>query len=56
MTMEGWEEQYVLSEFEKYRVRQGQLQQSDFDRILLEMGEESNEGEKRRDCISLLFS
>ncbi len=34
---------YALSEFEKYRVKQDQLYQSDFDRMLLEMGEESNE-------------
>lgn len=30
-------EQYALSEFEKYRVRQDQLYQSDFDRMLLEI-------------------
>lgn len=36
-------EQHALSEFEKYRVRQDQLYQSDFDRMLLEMEEESNE-------------
>ena len=35
-------EQHALSEFEKYRVRQDQLYQSDFDRMLLEMEEESN--------------
>ena len=29
-------EQHALSEFEKYRVRQDRLYQSDFDRILLE--------------------
>ena len=28
-------EQYALSEFEKYRVRQDRLYQSDFDRVLL---------------------
>lgn len=33
-------EQHALSEFEKYRVRQDQLYQSDFDRMLLEMEEE----------------
>lgn len=37
-------EQYALSEFEKYRVGQDQLYQSDFDRMLLETTEESNEG------------
>lgn len=36
-------EQHALSEFEKYRVRQDQLYQSDFDRMLLEMEDESNE-------------
>lgn len=36
-------EQHALTEFEKYRVRQDQLYQSDFDRMLLEMEEESNE-------------
>lgn len=36
-------EQHALSEFEKYRVRQDQLYQSDFDRMLLEMEKESNE-------------
>lgn len=36
-------EQHALSEFEKYRVRQDQLYQSDFDRVLLEMEEEGNE-------------
>lgn len=36
-------EQHALSEFEKYRVRQDQLYQSDFDRMLLKMQEESNE-------------
>ncbi len=30
-------EQHALSEFEKYRVRQDQLYQSDFDRMLLEI-------------------
>lgn len=34
-------EQHALSEFEKYRVRQDQLYQSDFDRMLLEMEEET---------------
>ncbi len=29
-------EEYALSEFEKYRVKQDRLYQSDFDRILLE--------------------
>ena len=33
-------EQHALTEFEKYRVRQDQLYQSDFDRMLLEMEEE----------------
>ena len=37
-------EQHALSEFEKYRIRQDQLYQSDFDRMLLEMEEESGEG------------
>ena len=32
-----------MSEFEKYRIRQDQLYQSDFDRVLLEMEEEGNE-------------
>ena len=36
-------EQHALSEFEKYRVRQDQLYQSDFDRILLEEGAHTNE-------------
>ena len=36
-------EQHALSEFEKYRIRQDQLYQSDFDRVLLEMEEEGNE-------------
>jgi hypothetical protein len=36
-------EQHVMSEFEKYRIRQDQLYQSDFDRVLLEMEEEGNE-------------
>ena len=36
-------EQHALSEFEKYRVRQDQLYQSDFDRMLLEMEGEGNE-------------
>ena len=31
-------EQHALSEFEKYRVKQDQLYQSDFDRVLLEPG------------------
>ena len=31
-------EQHALSEFEKYRVKQDQLYQSDFDRVLLESG------------------
>lgn len=31
-------EQHALSEFEKYRVKQDQLYQSDFDRVLLELG------------------
>lgn len=30
-------ERHVLSEFEKYRVKQDKLYQSDFDRMLLEM-------------------
>lgn len=33
-------EQHALSEFEKYRVKQDKLYQSDFDRILLEMEED----------------
>ena len=33
-------EEYALSEFEKYRVTQGRLYQSDFDRVLL--GEKSD--------------
>ena len=36
-------EQHAMSEFEKYRIRQDQLYQSDFDRVLLEMEEEGNE-------------
>ena len=32
-------EQYALAEFEKYRIKQDQLYQSDFDRILIEDGE-----------------
>ena len=32
-------EQHALSEFEKYRVKQDQLYQSDFDRVLLEIEE-----------------
>ncbi len=32
-------QQQALSEFEKYRVRQDWLYQSDFDRMLLEMDE-----------------
>ena len=36
-------EQHALSEFEKYRVRQDRLYQSDFDRILLEEGAHTNE-------------
>ena len=39
-------EQHALSEFEKYRVRQNKLYQSDFDRVLLEMEEEGNEKEE----------
>ena len=46
MTMEAWEEQHALSEFEKYRVRQDQLYQSDFDCVLLEIEEEGNETEE----------
>lgn len=34
-------EQHALSEFEKYRVKQDQLYQSDFDRLLLESGQET---------------
>lgn len=37
-------EQHALSEFEKYCVRQDQLYQSDFDRMLLEMVEENGDG------------
>lgn len=37
------EEQHALSEFKKYRVRQDQLYQSHFDRMLLEIEDESNE-------------
>ena len=33
-------EQHALSEFEKYRVKQDKLYQSDFDRMLLEMEED----------------
>lgn len=33
-------EQHALSEFEKYRVKQDKLYQSDFDRVLLEMDDE----------------
>lgn len=36
-------EQHAVSEFEKYGVKQDKLYQSDFDRMLLEMEEESNE-------------
>lgn len=32
-------EQYALAEFEKYRIKQDQLYQSDFDRILIGDGE-----------------
>ena len=46
MTMEDWAEQHALSEFEKYRVRQDQLYQSDFDCVLLEIEEEGNETEE----------
>ena len=46
MMMEDWAEQHALSEFEKYRVRQNKLYQSDFDRVLLEMEEEGNEKEE----------
>ena len=34
-------EQHALSEFEKYRVKQDQLYQSDFDKVLLD--HDSNE-------------
>lgn len=33
-------EQHALSEFEKYRVKQDRLYQSDFDRVLLETEDE----------------
>ena len=33
-------EQYALSEFEKYRIKQDQLYQSDFDRVLMGDGQE----------------
>ena len=33
-------EQHALSEFEKYRIKQDKLYQSDFDRMLLEMKED----------------
>ncbi len=46
MMMEDWAEQHALSEFEKYRVRQDQLYQSDFDCVLLEIEEEGNETEE----------
>lgn len=36
-------EQHALSEFEKYRVRQDRLYQSDFDRMLLEAEEEKKD-------------
>lgn len=36
-------EQHALSEFEKYRIRQDRLYQSDFDRMLLEGEEECSE-------------
>lgn len=36
-------EQHALSEFEKYRVKQDQLYQSDFDRVLLEEAEQHKE-------------
>lgn len=39
-------EQHALSEFEKYRVKQDRLYQSDFDRMLLEMdNDEKTESE-----------
>lgn len=34
-------EQHALSEFEKYRIKQDKLYQSDFDRMLLEMEEDN---------------
>lgn len=37
-------EQHALSEFEKYRVKQDQLYQSDFDRVLLEPGSNGEVG------------
>ena len=36
-------EDHALSEFEKYRVKQDRLYQSDFDRVLLEMENEGND-------------
>ena len=40
-------EAHALSEFEKYRVKQDQLYQSDFDRVLLET-EEVSEGKNEQ--------
>ena len=42
-------EQHALSEFEKYRIRQDQLYQSDFDRMLLEI-EEADVEKSSFDC------
>lgn len=36
-------EDHALSEFEKYRVKQDRLYQSDFDRVLLEMENEGSD-------------
>lgn len=36
-------EEHALSEFEKYRIKQDRLYQSDFDRVLLEMENEGND-------------
>ncbi len=41
-------EQHALSEFERYRVGQDQLYQSDFDRMLLETVEENGDGEDEK--------
>lgn len=41
-------QQHALSEFEKYRVRQDKLYQSDFDRMLLE----TDKAQKLPDCKS----
>ena len=41
-------EDHALSEFEKYRIKQVRLYQSDFDRVLLEM--ENEESDNFENC------